>query len=401
MNVLFLTHRLPYAPNRGDRIRGYFLLKEMSRFAKVSLFSLVHDNDEASHLSAMPFASRVEAAKVRRVANLARGVTTLASSRPLTHTLLNGAGAKAAISRLVAERPPDVVVALCSGMARFALEAPLRGRPFVLDMIDVDSEKWRQMAQGSTGPKAWIYRREARTLAAFEAAAVSKAKMTLVVNEREREALLALVPGGRIETVQNGIDLDAFRPTGLSPDPPPNVVFCGVLSYEPNAEGVRWFAKEVWPLVRAQRRDATFTVIGSGTTQEIRDLGVVDPSIRVAGTVPSVQPYLWGSAVAIAPLRIARGVQNKVLEALAAGLPTVVTQAVFEGLPQEARLGCLAADSPVDFAEAVSRLLSITPGDRRRIAAEADLSSLTWDRNLARIQPILESASGAPRHPIG
>ena len=176
MNILFLTHRLPYAPNRGDRIRAYYLLREMSRFADVSLFSLVHDDAEEKEAGNVPFARHVATARVRRWRNVAAGAVKLLSDRPLTHSLLDAPGVRSALAREIAARRPDLVLAYCSGMARFALEPPLRDLPFVLDMVDVDSAKWAAMAADHRGLRRWIYRREAATLGRFEARATTRAR---------------------------------------------------------------------------------------------------------------------------------------------------------------------------------------------------------------------------------
>ena len=214
MRILFLTHRLPYAPNRGDRIRAFYLLREMSRFADVSLFSLVHDDEELAKSTAVPFTDDVTCRRVHYLANLARGATRLATTRPLTHSLLDAADIHSGLRELVDRHPFDLVVAFCSGMARFALEPPLVDRPFVLDMVDVDSVKWDQLANVSRGPRRWIYRREARTLRAFERTAATRARATLVVNDRERIALESIAPAARVVVVPAGIDLDAFTPSG-------------------------------------------------------------------------------------------------------------------------------------------------------------------------------------------
>jgi len=396
MRILFLTHRLPYAPNRGDRIRAYYLLREMSRFAAVSLFSLVHDDEEAAQREHVPFARDVTCVRVRRVRNLVRGAARLATRRPLTHSLLDAPGAHAALTRLVESTPPDLVVAFCSGMARFALESPLNDRPFVLDMVDVDSAKWAHLARMSRGLYRWVYRREARTLSAFEAIAAKRAEVTLVINERERNTLLQIAPGARVSIVPVGIDFDAFTPPG-PPVSSPTVIFCGVMDYYPNEQGVCWFAKQVWPRVRAARPDARFVIVGSGPTRAIRKLAVRDASIEVVGRVPAVQPYLWKSAVSVAPLHVAQGLQTKVFEALAAGLPVVVTAAVWAGLPPEAHQGCLTANDPNDFADAVLKLLRCSAEERRRQAASASLDRLRWSERLRRLEGILREASA--RHP--
>lgn len=392
MRILFLTQRLPYAPNRGDRIRAYYLLREMSRFASVSLFSFAHDDDEAARAGSMPFAKHVACARVTRVRNLVLGAARLASRRPLTHSLLDATGAQAALETLVRSSPPDVVVAYCSSMARFALEPPLDGRPFVLDMVDVDSAKWRQLAEGTSGPRRWIYRREASTLGAFEAHASRRARNTLVVNARERSALLEIAPDAEVTVLPIGIDLNAFTP-GTEAVTDPVVIFCGVMNYAPNDEGVRWFVQEAWPRVRAARPDARFLILGPGPTRALKAAAVRDSSIEIIGAVAAVQPFLWRSAVSVAPLHLARGVQNKVLEALAAKLPAVVTPAVWEGLPEEARPGCATAEGAADFATAVVRLLDMPAAERRRHASSARLDRMGWSERLAPLEAILRNAS--------
>jgi sugar transferase (PEP-CTERM/EpsH1 system associated) len=401
MNVLFLTHRLPYAPNRGDRIRAYYLMREISKFAEVSLFSLVHDDDEASHEREVPFATSVTTARVPRIGNHVRGALRLASSRPLTHSLLDAPDAIGKLRQLVETSPPDVVLAYCSSMARFAMESPLNKFPFVLDMVDVDSEKWKSLGERAAAPRSWIYRREWRTLSAFERQATERARTTLVVSEAERDALLTLAPMADVRVVPIGVDVEAVAPQG-PPSEQPVVIFCGVMDYEPNIEGVRWFADEIWPGVRAARSNAQFTIVGANPPASVRQLAERDPSILVTGRVETVQPYLWGAAVAVAPLRVARGVQTKVLEALAAGLPTVVTSSVLKGLPAGLERGCLVADDAEAFAAAVNRLLSASPGARRAMAASSRVGALNWPDQLAATESILgRAARAAPQSSRG
>jgi glycosyltransferase involved in cell wall biosynthesis len=276
-------------------------------------------------------------------------------------------------------------------MARFAFESPLDTHPVVLDMVDVDSAKWDLLAKGSREPLRWIYRREARTLRPFEAAAVARAKVTFVINDRERLAMESIAPGARVVVLPSGIDPDPFRP----PDPPvstPTVIFCGVMNYEPNERGVSWFAAEVWPRVRSVIPEARFSIVGISPTRAVKNLAARDPSIDVVGSVPSVQPYLWKSAVSVAPLHLAHGLQNKVLEALAAGLPVVVTPAVLHGLPPEAHRGCITAGEPERFAEAVIELLKLSPRERRQRATAASLDDLGWTERFRNLEALLRRA---------
>ena len=310
MKVLFLTHRLPYAANRGDRIRAYYLLRELSRVADVSLFSLVHDEAEAAEAGRVPFARRVTTVRVPRLRNLVRGPLALPTPTPLTHVLLDAPSVRPTLERLVSEDPPDVVVAYCSGMARFALDAPLNRWPLILDLVDVDSAKWASLAPEVSRWRRWVYRREARTLEAFERRASGTAASVLVVNAREAETLRRFAPTAPVQVVPNGVELEAFRPTG-PPASDPIVTFCGVMDYFPNEDGVVWFADAVWPRVRAARPDARFVIVGSGPGPRIRQLARRDPSIEVTGRVETVQPHLWRSAVAVAPLRMRVGCRTK------------------------------------------------------------------------------------------
>ena len=393
MRVLVLTQRLPYAPNRGDRLRVYHMLQHLRAHADVELVSLVHDDDEASHVDDVrAFVSRVTPLRTSKVRNGMNAAAALIAGTPLTHALLDAPGMTATLQRICETHPPDVVFAYGSGMARFAMEPPLDRIPLVLDFVDVDSCKWRDMAAAGTLPKSWIYRREAATLGAFEARAAEKAVTCLVVNDREAVNARALTPAVNVKVLANGVELERLRPQG-SPAANPRVVFCGVMSYEPNAEGMTWFVEQVWPLVREARPDATLAVVGPDPSPAFRALCGNDASITVAGRVSDVRDWLWGAAVGIAPLHIARGVQNKALEAIAAGLPIVITEAVAGGLPPEAAQASFVANTPQPFAAHVINLLSKPPIERRAIAARSDLGALTWSRTLEPFVAILERAA--------
>jgi sugar transferase (PEP-CTERM/EpsH1 system associated) len=398
MRILFLTHRLPYAPNRGDRIRAFHLLRALAGRAEVELFSLVHDAEEEAHAADLRDLVRsVSIARVPRLQNRLRALAALAGRRPLTHVLLDSPKLRPALARLVSERPPDLVFAYCSGMARFALEPFFSKIPFVLDMVDVDSEKWAAMARAARFPMRWIYGREARLLARFEARAARAANTTLVVNERERAALARIEPEANIRVLGNGVDVEAFRPPG-PPSAEPRVVFCGVFGYRPNAEAAIWLARSVWPRVRAKRPEARLAIAGADPPLAVRRLAR-DPSIEVTGALSDVRPELWKSALAAAPLATARGVQNKVLEAVAAGLPAVVTPQVFEGLPEEILPACLVASGEEAFSQAIIDLLGRAPMERRRIAEKAELAPLLWASRLSGLADIVASASASFRKP--
>ena len=398
MKVLFLTHRLPYAPNRGDRIRSYHTLRLLNRHHEVDLVSLTHDADEAAAAAGMnDLATSVQIARVPKLQNLARAAISLPGTVPLTHTLLDAGGLRERLAEHVRRNPPNLVIAYCSGMARFALEPPLNRFPFLLDMVDVDSRKWSMLASRTSQPMRWVYQREARHLSRFEALAVARSRVTTVVNARERETLIEITGGSNVHVVPNGIDASTFKPAG-PPETRPRVVFTGVMDYQPNEEGALWMAQHVWPIVRARRPDAQLVFVGANPTRALKRLPHVDPSIEVTGTVPDVRPYLWEAAVSVVPLATARGVQNKVLEAVAAGLPVVVTMVVREGFPSQLDPACLVANNPQAFAAAVLSLLDRTPAERQAMAQSVDLTSLDWTAQLSPFLQLIDAASSKQGH---
>lgn len=396
MRILFLTHRLPYAPNRGDRVRAFHILRNLGTWARVDVVSLVHDEEEASHAGELTgLANTVTIGRVSRIRNLVRAGLLLPTGTPTTHSLLRSGTVRRDLERIVAHRPPDLVLSYCTGVAPLAESAALARFPLVLDMVDVDSAKWAALSKTSAWPKSWVYRREARVLRRYERAVTARARVTLVVNEQERSMLKEIADSGRIEVLPNGVDVVSLERSKSHGEPAtPRIVFCGVMDYAPNVEGVTWFAKAVWPAVRARVPNAEFEIVGSNPAPEVQRLAS-QAGIRVTGRVPDVRPHLWSASVGVAPLFTARGIQNKVLEALAAGLPVVVTPVVANGLPSEIRGGCLIAGEPGQFTDAVVSLLGLNGAERRKRARDSNIGNLSWETRLAPLRTLLtEVASG-------
>jgi polysaccharide biosynthesis protein PslH len=392
MKILMVTHRLPYAPNRGDRIRAYHMLRFLKEYADVHLLSLVHDDEEEHHRDECPVNS-VRTVRVPHWRNRLAALAALPTQRPLTHVLLDSSGLQSAFDATLAQLKPDIVVSYCTGVAHLLANVP-SSVPCVVDMVDVDSLKWQQLSATANPLLGWVYARESRCLGSFERAIVRRAAITLVVNERERQALRAAVPDADIQVIPNGIDVVSFRPRS-DPAPSNSVVFCGVLDYPPNEQAAVWLGAEIWPAVRERCPAATLTLVGANPTTRVRRLAANDSSILVTGSVPDVRPYLWRAAVSVAPLRTARGIQNKVLEALAAGLPVVTTSVVLTGLPECVHSACIQADSAPDAAAAIAKLLNETAEQRRAFAGRAGLESVAWDQQLAPLLVTLENL----RHP--
>jgi sugar transferase (PEP-CTERM/EpsH1 system associated) len=348
--------------------------------------SLVHDQNEAAHATEVrEWLASVTPVPVPRLRNLVRAAMRLPGSTPLTFALLDASRIGSTLRDLVATHDPQLVVAVCSSMARLLTDRPLASVPSIIDMIDVDSAKWSALAERTRGPVRWIYAREARVLARAEVAQMAHALTVTVVNDREANHARALAPDADIRVVGNGVDVGGFAPPG-PPSAGSQVVFCGVMSYAPNAEAAEWLGRDVWPRVRRRILAARLALVGSDPPAAVRRLADGDSSIAVTGHVADVKPWLWDSALAAAPLRVARGIQNKVLEAVAAGLPCVVSSQVYDGLPEEIRPACEVADSAHLCAERIVASLTLSPEARRQRARTARLEALAWP---LRLRPMI------------
>jgi polysaccharide biosynthesis protein PslH len=387
VKILALTHRLPWAPNRGDRIRAYHVLRALGARHEIHLLSLVHDDEEESHLPEVrTWLPHVQSVRVPRRANFVRAGLALPTSTPLTFSLLDAPDLTKVLTAIAGRVQPDVVFAYCSGMGRLLVAPAVSSRASIIDMVDMDSAKWRALASTAAPPMAWIYQREGRLLAKAEADLMRHARVTTVVNDREAQTARAIAPDADVRVVENGIDVGSFSPPGPPVDSA-QVVFCGVMSYRPNAETAQWLAERVWPLVREKHPGARLALVGSDPPASVKRLETMDASVVVTGHVADVRSWLWESAVAAAPIRTARGIQNKVLEAVAAGLPCVISSAVAAGLPAEVQPACDVADDVERCAGRILALLAQTPAERRKRAGTAVLDRLSW---AARLRPMLD-----------
>jgi sugar transferase (PEP-CTERM/EpsH1 system associated) len=233
----------------------------------------------------------------------------------------------------------------------------LRDVPAVVDLVDVDSQKWLDYAAASSGPRAWLYRLEGNRLRCLERDLPAVARAVTLVGEAETELYRGLCRPGVVRTVTNGVDLDYFRPAEAVREP--ICVFVGALDYRPNVDGVEWFCQEVWPSIVRQEPRAKIQLVGRRPVPVVVRLGKL-PGIEVVGQVPDVRPYVAGAAVAVVPLRIARGVQNKVLEALAMARATIVSPLARQGLAARPGIELREAATPEDWVREVLELFSNT-----------------------------------------
>lgn len=358
--VLYLTHRVPYPPDKGDRIRNFHLLKHLARKSDVYLACLADEPPSSEALRGLrPYCARLGVVPLGRAMRWLRTVASLSQGRTASEGAFGSPKMAALLRQWTNEVRFDAAFASASSLAGYLRQPELRNVPAVIDLMDVDSQKWLDYAAASFGPRSWLYRLEGRRLRELERTLPSWALAVTLVSEAERTIYRQFAVPGLVQAIPNGVDLEYFQPTSRNREgaEEPACAFVGALDYRPNIDAACWFAGEVWQQIRRQRPEAKLWLIGRQPTTAVRRLAEL-PGIVVVGQVPDVRPYLARAAVAVVPLRLARGIQNKVLEALAMGKATVASPAALAGLRQiQPGTHLLSASAPMDWVQAVTSLL--------------------------------------------
>ncbi|MEM1213157.1 MAG: glycosyltransferase [Planctomycetota bacterium] len=416
--VLMLTHRVPWPPDRGDRVRSWHVLREMSGWAEVWLASVDREGEYTAGAKAALHAvcERVHAEGVagtgQRAGAAVRGAMGVLKGS-VTAGVLSEPGLVRVVKEWLAETRFDWVYVFCSGMWGVVERAGLdgQGTPHRLwvDLVDIDSAKWRGLAERLPrwDPKRWVYAREADQISAVERRVGALADrgdgaVVSVISEREREVYNGVMggPADQVVVLGNGVDLEA-RPElpdaggeasgGAGGGVGGEVVFVGVLDYGPNVEAVRWLAERVWPRVINEEPGAVLRVVGRSPGTEVLRLGGL-PGVEVVGPVADVVEGAYlGAVAASAPLRVAPGVQNKVLEAMACGRAVVCSSAAAAGIDAAPGRELLVADDEAEHARVLVRLMR-DGGWRRAIGSAARArveASYAWSARLAPLRAVM------------
>jgi sugar transferase (PEP-CTERM/EpsH1 system associated) len=401
MNLLFLSHRLPFPPNKGDKIRSHALFTHLAARHRVHLGCFIDDPADFRYVEQVREMAggqcRMIALSRRR--KLLRSARALAAGNSITAEVYRDAGMRAWVERIIGSEAIDCAVVFSSAMAPYLLGSrQLSPSRVLFDMVDLDSDKWLQYSRTAPWATAWIYRREARELLELERRAAAEFALTYLVSDHEVRSFARLAPesGDRIKAFCNGVNLEYFAPGPYASPFPAGVtpiVMTGRMDYWPNVEGALWFAREVLPLVKRQIPDARFYVVGARPAPALRNLAL--PDVEVTGEVADIRPYVAAARVVAAPLRIARGVQNKVLEALAMGVPTVATEEASRALAVLSGRDIWVANDAADFAAAVVR----AAGTAGREAIATNARSYVerhhdWSRQLSALDRTLQSLGG-------
>ncbi|QJW93360.1 TIGR03087 family PEP-CTERM/XrtA system glycosyltransferase [Frigoriglobus tundricola] len=354
--VLYLTHRTPFPPDKGDRIRTFHLLRQMAKHGRIWLGCPADEPVSAdTHAALNGLCERVAAVPVGRRVRWANAARSLAAGGSLSEGLFASKALTRVLRRWTAEVRFDAVVASSSALVPYLQDAALRAVPKVVDLIDVDSQKWLDFAAASRPPKKWLYRLEAARVRNLERALAGSARAVAVVSRAEAEVYDSFTRVGAATVATNGVDLDFFAPVACEEQPA--LAFVGALDYRPNEDAAVWFAREVWPAIRARVPHAEFRIIGRNPTPAVRVLASV-PGVNLVGPVPDVRPFVASASVAVVPLRLARGVQNKVLEAMAMAKAVIAAPPALAALGAEPGVHLLAASTPQEWVDSVCGLLA-------------------------------------------
>lgn len=386
--ILYLVHRVPYPPDKGDRIRAFHLLKFLAARARVYLGCLADEPVDVDARKCLgQYCEQLEIVPLK-ASRWLRAAFSLARGKTATEGAFQSAGLREIVGRWSREVRFHALLASSSGMAGYLEHEGFQGISRVIDLVDVDSQKWLDYGADSSWPRGGLYRMEGKRLRRLESALACQPGGVTLVSQVELDLFRGFCPTGTARVVTNGVDADYFAPATAAIEPA--CVFVGALDYRPNVEGACWFAREVWPALRRLSPDVRWYIVGRSPVARIQALDGQD-GIEVVGPVADVRPWLARSAVSIIPLQYARGVQNKVLEALAMARAVVASPASIAGLQVQAGTHLLPAASPAEWFEAISSLLA-NPSRREELGAAGRqyvLDHHCWDQCLEPLASIL------------
>ena len=393
--LLYLAHRLPYPPNKGDKVRSYHFLRHLASRYRVFLGTFIDDPVDWQHLDAVrelcadlyvePLVPWMKRATVG---------TAFLRGEPLSLPYFRSQSLRRWAREVTVRERIGRVFAFSSPMAQYLPELPAVRT--VVDFVDMDSAKWGEYAARRGWPASALYRREAQRLQAFERATAQRADASLFVTDEEAQRFLAQAPecAERVITIRNGVDSEFFSPTHSYESPfaadEPAIVFTGALDYWPNGDAAVWFTREVLPQLRRHDPSLRFYVVGTDPDATVKELAG-DPGIVVTGRVADVRPYLHHARVVVAPLRVVRGTQNKVLEAMAMARPVVATPVCATAVEASPGVELEVADDAHAFAGKVRALLQPErAAELGRRARERVLRDYAWSASFNRLDAALE-----------
>lgn len=396
--LLFLCHRLPYPPNKGDKIRSWHLLKYIAQHYRVYLGTFVDDAEDWQYIGEVEQqCAEVKVLSLEGISPKLRGIAGLLTGQSLSEPWYRLSAMSDWVNALVQQQKVSCALAFSSPMAQYIMPHKALLDHAVIDMVDIDSDKWAQYATKKSWPLSLLYRIEAKRLFRCEEKITRAFKYSLFVSSTEASHFRKMLPNlaHKISYYNNGVDTEFFAPgefeSPFGTDTSPVLVFTGAMDYWPNVDAVQYFCKEVLPVLQ-QRGPLAFCIVGSKPAKEVLNLAQL-PGVTVTGRVPDVRPYLAHANAVIAPMRVARGVQNKVLEGLAMDKPVVTTSLGLEGISAQADTEVLLADSPDAWCAALAFVFDGHCGIAPGAARARVLSDFNWNETLPVVLRALNGES--------
>jgi sugar transferase (PEP-CTERM/EpsH1 system associated) len=388
MKILFLSHRVPFPLDKGDRIRSYNIIKFLAGFHSISLMSLTHESTPPESYEILrKYCATVEIFKINSQLSKLKSCFHLFTRKPLTLPNFYSRQFHRSVKNKLREKRFDLIYIYSSSMAQYVLEA--KSTPKLMDFIDVDSEKWFDYATSATQPLKAIYYREGIRLRSFEKNVASLCDRTIFASAKEANLFSRIAPDVCSIALPNGVDLEPED--HLSRARGNKLVFIGVMDYLPNVDAMLYFTREVFPLIQKEIADAELFIVGRNPCPKISALRRLR-NVTVTGSVEGIEPYLRDAAASVIPLRIARGIQNKILEAMAHGVPVITTSAALEGMEAEPGADVLVGDDPRAFAEMTIAVLKDKALRQKLIGNALALvrKKYSWEQNLAKLNGIID-----------
>ena len=391
-DLLFLAHRIPYPPNKGDKIRSYHLLKYLSLNYKVHLGTFIDDPNDWQYTDKLKaLCASTCYIELKPLLAKIKSLQGLLTGEPLSLPYYKNKRMQAWVNQTLSSHSRTQVLIFSSVMAQYINQD--YKVDMAVDFVDVDSDKWQQYAQRCKGLKHWIYKREAQYLLGYEKTIAKQARASIFVSEQEAELFkkLASEVSHKITYINNGVDTEYFSPelnfiTPYSKDDQ-IIIFTGAMDYWANVDAVVWFARAIFPLIIHQLPSVKFYIVGSKPTKEV--LALAENSIVVTGAVDDIRPYIAFAQITVAPLRIARGIQNKVLEAMAMDKYVVATTVAMEGIVDKQKLAVTVADSVDDMStEIIKQLQKSIPAHKNR---DFVLDQFSWEHNANQLISLLQN----------
>ncbi len=395
MNILYLCHRFPYPPQAGSKVRAFHMIRHLARDHRVIVCSMARTDAEALAGNGLAeFCEDYRMVRVHEPLQVLRMLARLPTAEPSSMGYFYSGAFDREVRSLLEQRRFDLIMVHCSSVAPYVKH--VSGVPKLLDFCDMDSQKWLEYARYKRFPLSLGYRLEGLKLERAEAQLARSFEVSTVATMGELASLEQIAPGAVGNWFPNGVDVDYFVPSGY-PYAGDTISFIGRMDYYPNEECMVDFCATTLPLIRARHPAIKLLIVGAEPSPAVRRLGKI-PGVTVTGSVPDVRPYVRGSAATVAPLNIARGTQNKILEAMAMGVPVVSSGIAARGVDAVAGEHLLVADTPAVFADAVLRILS-DPMERQRLAVmgrERMRLHHSWDGAMKRLDSIMEQCLAQP-----